>query len=163
MSSPNNNERKIYLPLLWEVFLDKIDEEWKTKYTQLGSDRFSIQSDSDLATAIDQDIRAVAPEQASPQLLTATILLRYLRKDGLPTKMKEAYLQNLLTYCGYLDWQDFKESIEADETLPQARKNPPNSFRDPWFYLGPVILLLLYFSFQQALLPPLLIAFNHNA
>ena len=154
---PDNTERKKYLPLLWDVFLEKIDGEWKQKYAHLGLDRYAIESTTQLANAVYQDLQIVNNEYRRSSTLTNQVIHKYLNKDGFPQRIRPANLQVILLYCDYEDWQEFIDAVELDSPSStrgeQAQKNDKgknNSFRNPWHYLGPVVLVLPFISFFLA-------------
>lgn len=144
----DHTERKRYLPLFWDVFLEKIDDEWEKKYAHIGSDRYAIKLNDQLANAIHQDIQAAVNKSKDYPTLTSKLICKYLDKGGLPTRIKTDNLQILLLYCGYEDWQVFKDDVEYDlSSGSPGKKDKNNSFRNPWHYLGPVLLALPFFSF----------------
>lgn len=144
MPSPlDTSERESYLPLLWDAFLNKIDDEWEEKHQHLGNDRHSIKSNALLANDLSKDLRATTEsDQASPAI-SVKLIKKYLDQDGLPIKIKATYLVQLLRYCDFTDWKNFVKSVIADDPGTTDKNKNDNSFRNPWFHLGPVILLLI--------------------
>ncbi len=133
-------ERERLLPVLWALFVFKIDREWPQKYSALGINRASTGL-QELAAAIQRDMQQVLRKDLRVPLE------QYLKNDNYPNSIAAKELAHFTRYLGFPSWIAFQAACDADQLPPIGSVNNPKKPRkgdDPWFYIGPILLFLMY-------------------
>lgn len=145
--------KKRLLPVLWQLFLNKLERVWKSESNTPHQDLHNPTSEDALAACISNHLKTSLDSSIAP-LSTADIAC-YLQQDGLPANIPAANLAVFLHYLGFQDWEDFEQQY-AQEQPTEAPVKGKSDKRSKGFgfndlpYFGPVILLV-YYPFVLAL------------
>lgn len=148
MPKPSLHEnKKRLLPVLWQLFLSKLERAWKREHKTFPTDLNDPINEEVLATCIHDHMKASLGASLLP--LSPADIASYLQQDGLTVEIPAANLTALLLYLGFQDWEDFQKQYaqEQPNEKPSTEKSKKGTagfgFNDlPYF--GPVILLLYY-------------------
>lgn len=134
-------EKERLLPVLWALFVLKVDREWIQKYSFLGTNRLSV-SPYHLSEAVLADVH-----QAPPTGFVHA-LEQYFREDALSSNLSLEELSFFIRYLGFSNWAAFKAQCDEDAAPSTSSTKGKTAFRDkdPWFHIGPIVLLLLHLA-----------------
>lgn len=135
------------LPVLWQLFLNKLEREWRSKYSHLGTSLSSLESQQLLSQYVLEDMKASLGGALTA--LSGKDIDQYFRLDGWPPSVSTAQLTYFLSYLGYTDWCEFrKQCSEEDQrhtpSTGNTKKKAKGFPNDNLPYFGPIILLLCY-------------------
>lgn len=142
MPSSLLKDKSRLLPLLWKELLQKIDNEWPVKYKKFGINRQRLQHQRKFVEALLSDIlhTAKSNDDQKGKALSENTLLKYLKNNQLPQRIKSDTALLLLNYLNYLSWQHFVTS-HPPATLQEQGSNddnrPPKRDGSGWMFWGP--------------------------